>query len=92
MTTTTTDTAALDQSGLVDLDAELADLTAPATVPAAESAAAGAARRERRAMNAAWASLVAGIAISMACFASIAWHDSVAANGTPATSVASTTP
>ena len=53
--------------------------------------AARTARRESRAMAAAWVSLVAGLALSLGVFASIAWENSVAANG-PSHSVGTTAP
>ena len=43
--------------------------------------AAAAARRERRGMNIAFGALILGLAISIGGLVSIAWHDSVAANG-----------
>jgi type VI protein secretion system component VasF len=93
--TITAVTAREGQADLFDLDAELADLTAAdadsaATTAAAQSAAARAARKEQRAMATAWVALFAGAAISLGAFASIAWHDSVAANGTR-TSIETTT-
>ena len=95
-TDTTTDVRAHEgQAELFDLDAELVGLTddaAAAATAAAEVAAtaARAARKEQRAMSAAWIALFAGAVISLGAFASIAWHDSVAANG-PGTSVETTT-
>lgn len=83
------------QTELFDLDAELAELTDASVTDAADQVdaaelAARAARKEKRAMNAAWVSLFAGLLIALGSFASIAWHDSVSANG-PTTSVESTT-
>ena len=55
-------------------------------------AAARQARRESRQMAVAWVSLVAGLVVSLGVFSSIAWQNSVAANGvgttTPAVSTA----
>ena len=48
-------------------------------------AAARQSRRESRQMAAAWVSLVAGLVVSLGVFSSIAWQNSVAANGTGAT-------
>jgi len=53
--------------------------------------AARTARRESRAMAAAWVSLVAGLALTLGVFSSIAWENSVAANG-PSHSVGTTAP
>lgn len=101
-TETTTPVSALPgQAELFDLDAELIELTdadaatsaaAQASTVAAELAAsaARAARKEQRTMATGWVMLVAGLAIAMGSLASIAWHDSVAANG-PGTSVETTT-
>ena len=80
--TITAGTTREGQADLFDLDAELAELTAADTEAATTQAvAARAARKEQRAMAAAWVALFAGAAISLGAFASIAWHDSVAANG-----------
>ena len=72
-------TAAHDQS-----DAAAADRVAAAAVQA---------RRESRQMAVAWVSLVAGLVVSLGVFASIAWENSVAANGVrPTTQAVSTAP
>jgi hypothetical protein len=99
-TETITDTTARQgDADLFDFDAELGELTdadadSAATTAAAQAeasaAATRAARKEQRAMATAWVALFAGAAISLGAFASIAWHDSVAANGTR-TSIETTT-
>jgi hypothetical protein len=103
-TDTTTDPTALESDvDLVDLDSELVELTSVDATRVARDAAAidtarveaaalatRAERKEKRAMTSAWVALFAGLAISLGSFASIAWHDSVAANG-PRSSVESTT-
>lgn len=72
-------TAAHDQS-----DAAAADRAASAAAQA---------RRESRQMAVAWVSLVAGLVVSLGVFSSIAWQNSVAANGVrPSTAAVSTAP
>ncbi len=100
-TDTTSDFSALEgQAEQFDLDAELIGLTADearaetaaaAAQAGAVSSAARAARKEQRAMTAAWIALFAGLVISLGSFASIAWHDSIAANG-PSTATTTTAP
>ena len=81
---TAAETAAHDQDDAAHDDA--------ARDHAAQAAdAARTARRESRAMAAAWVALVAGLALTLGVFASIAWENSVAANG-PSPTVASTAP
>jgi hypothetical protein len=61
------------------------DLVDAATATAARdqnaAAAAEAARREARGINVAFGALAVGLLISLFGFFTIAWHDSVAANG-----------
>ena len=81
---TAAETAAHDQDDAAHDDA--------ARENAAHAAdAARTARRESRAMAAAWVSLVAGLALTLGVFASIAWENSVAANG-PSHSVGTIAP
>jgi hypothetical protein len=74
---TAAETAAHDQA-----DAAAADRAHAAAVRA---------RRESRQMAVAWVSLVAGLVVSLGVFSSIAWQNSVAANGTGATAPAVST-
>lgn len=96
-TDTMSDLSALErQTELFDLDAELIGPTvdeAAAEAPqvGAVSSVARAARKEQRAMTAAWIALFVGLVVSLGSFASIARHDSVAANG-PSTATATTAP
>jgi hypothetical protein len=80
MTATTT----LEHLPTVDADVDT-DLVDAATASAARdqkaAAAADAARREARGINIAFGALAVGLLISLFGFFSIAWHDSVAANG-----------
>jgi len=83
MTTTTT----LEHLPTTDVDTDLVDsgLVDSATATAARdqwaAAAAEAARRERRGVNVAFGALALGLVISVFGLFTIAWHDSVAANG-----------
>jgi hypothetical protein len=80
MTATTT----LEHLSTADVQADT-DLVDAATASAARdqkaAAAADAARREARGINVAFGALAVGLLVSLFGFFTIAWHDSVAANG-----------
>ena len=83
-------TSSTSTSGMPTAETRTGSNAADSTVAVASQAttahdrarvAAEAARRERRGVDIALGSLVLGLVISLGAFASVAWHDSVAANG-----------
>ena len=97
MTTTTTPATAaptLDDSLVAVATETAAHDQADAAAADRAVAAQRQARRESRQMAAAWASLVAGLVVSLSVFGAVAWQHSEAANGpaTGTTAAVSTTP